>query len=251
MIKLIGRISINGKEKYVTPNQENKTELFELVGNYDIGFKKTQTIFKCNEVTFLIPFKPKTILGIGKNYRSPDEEPGKDISFFLMAHNALLAHKEPLTLVTRIGSLIPEGEVAVVLSKTMKNVSVKEAESGILGYTITNDFSARDTVPSDLPAAAKKSSDGLLPTGPFFLLESELKNFQIKTYKNNELLQNGNTSQMLHSIPELISYISSFMTLERFDMISTGTPGPKLLAHRGDVIKVDVESIGELETTIY
>ena len=250
MINLVGRVKVNGTEKYVTPNQENKDELIEIVGDFENGFKETQATFKCNEVTFLVPFKPNKILGIGKNYHSPDEEPLKDISFFLMANNALLGHKEPLVLVKRIGAIIPEGEVTVVLSKTAKNVTVEEARSSIMGYTISNDFSARETDPTSVPSAAKKSSDGLLPTGPFILLESNLKDFSIKTFINNELLQSGNTSQMLNPIPELISYISSFITLEKFDMIATGTPGPKVLAHRGDVIRVEVFSIGELETSI-
>lgn len=250
MINLVGRVKVNGKEKYVTPNKYKKNELIEIVGSFESGFKETQKTFKSNEVIFLVPFKPNKILGIGKNYPSLGEEPLKDISFFLMANNALLGHKEELVLVKRIGAVIPEGEVTVLISKKVKNITVEEARNSILGYTISLDFSARETVPNNLPAAAKKSSDGLLPTGPFILLDSGVKDFSIKTYKNNELLQSGNTSQMLNSIPELISYISSFMTLEKFDMIATGTPGPKVLAHRGDVIRVEIYSIGELETTI-
>ena len=248
MINLVGRVSIGGAEKFVTPNQDNKDELFEIVGNFEAGFKKTELIFKTSEVIFLVPFKPNKIIGIGKNY--PHQESASEISFFLMAHNALLGHKVPLILSHRIGALIPEGEVAVILSKTVKNVTVNDAESAILGYTITNDFSARESSPSNLPAAAKKSSDGLLPMGSFILLESKLRDFQIKTYKNNELIQHGNTSQMLNSVPQLISYISSFMTLERFDIISTGTPHSQHLAYRGDNIRIEVESIGELETSI-
>lgn len=250
MINLVGKVKVNGAERYVTPNKDNEDELIEIVGDFDSGFKQTQVIYNSSEVTFLVPFNPNKILGIGKNYYCPDEEPLKDISFFLMASNALLGHKEPLVLVKRIGAIIPEGEVTVVLSKKLKNVTADEAKKSILGYTISIDFSARKTEPINLPAAAKKSSDGLLPTGPFILLESNIKDFSIKTYKNNELLQDGNTSQMLNSIPELISYISSFMTLEKFDMIATGTPGPKVLAHRGDIIRVEVPSIGQLQTKI-
>ncbi len=250
MINLVGRVKVNDSVKFVTPCQENKDNLLEVIGDFESGFTETKTTFKCNEVAFLVPFTPNKILGIGKNYHSLDEESPKDISFFLMANNALLAHKEPLFLIERIGAIIPEGELTVVLSKKVRNVSAEEASKSIMGYTITNDFSARETDPISLPAAAKKSSDGLLPTGPFILLDSTLKDFSIKTFKNNELVQSGNTSQMVNSIAELISYISSFMTLEKFDMISTGTPGPKILAYRGDVIRVEVSSIGTLETTI-
>tara|TARA_B100000886_G_C20426782_1_gene494531 strand:- start:3223 stop:3978 length:756 start_codon:yes stop_codon:yes gene_type:complete len=250
MINLVGRVKVNGSIKFVTPSQDNKDELLEVIGDFDSGFKETKTTFNCNEVEFLVPFQPNKILGIGKNYHSLDEQSPKDISFFLMSNNALLAHKEPLILIERIGAIIPEGELSVVLSKKVRNVSADEVKNSILGYTITNDFSARETDPITLPAAAKKSSDGLLPTGPYILLESTIKDFSIKTFKNNQLVQSGNTSQMVNSIAELISYISSFMTLEKFDMISTGTPGPKILAYRGDVIRVEVSSIGMLETRI-
>ena len=250
MINLVGRVKVNDKEKFVTPSKKNREELIEIIGDFESGFKATEVTFKINQVKFLVPFRPKKILGIGKNYNSPNEEPCENISFFLMANNALIGHKEPLVLAKRIGAIIPEGELAIVLSQKIKNITVDEARNCIMGYTISNDFSARKTDPVSIPSAAKKSADGLLPTGPFILLESNLKDFQIRTFKNNKLIQYGNSSQMLNSIPELISYISSFITLEKFDMITTGTPGPKVLAYRGDNIRVQVSSIGELETTI-
>ncbi|WP_281492743.1 fumarylacetoacetate hydrolase family protein [Leptospira yasudae] len=190
------------------------------------------------------------MIGIGKNYPSPDEPEEKHINFFLMAKNALLPHKESLILSKRIGSLIPEGELAVVIGKTLKNASSEEAKEAIFGYTICNDFSARDTTPPESNAAIRKSSDGLLPMGPYLLLENSLRDFDIRTYCNEKLVQEGNTKSMLHKIPELISYISDFMTLHPFDVISTGTPGPKLKVERGSIIKVEIDGIGFLENKI-
>ena len=72
MINLVGRVKVNGIEKFVPPNQHSKGELIEINGDFESGFKKKQSTFKCSEVKFLVPFKPNKILGIGKNYYSPD-----------------------------------------------------------------------------------------------------------------------------------------------------------------------------------
>ncbi|AOP33670.1 hypothetical protein A0128_07340 [Leptospira tipperaryensis] len=250
MVLLIGRVDLNGESVFISPDA-NDSEKFEcLDGNFENGFRGTGRYISAKDVRFKIPFEPGKLIGIGKNYPSIDEPEEKHISFFLMANNALLPHRESLVLSKRIGSLIPEGELAVVIGKVLKNASLQDAENGILGYTICNDFSARDTTPPESNAAIRKSSDGLLPTGPYILLDNSLRDFDIKTYCNGNLVQQGNTNQMLHKIPDLISYISDFMTLYPFDIISTGTPGPKLKVERGNVIRVEVEDIGTLENKI-
>lgn len=236
---------------YVSPDISNQDKFELLSGDYINGFKKTGEFISSKDILrYGLPFNAGKLIGIGKNYPSAEEPPEKHISFFLMAENALLAHKEELVLSKRIGSLIPEGEVAVVLGKTLKNASPEEAKAAILGYTICNDFSARDTTPPESNAVIRKSSDGLLPMGPYLLLDSYLRDFDIRTFCNGNLVQQGNTQQMIHKIPDLISYISDFMTLNPFDLISTGTPGPKLKVERGNVVRVEVDDIGYLENKI-
>ncbi|PJZ58130.1 fumarylacetoacetate hydrolase family protein [Leptospira barantonii] len=250
MKSLIGRVSLNGESVFVSPDLSNPEKFERLIGDYEKGFQKTGDFLLSKDVRFQIPFEAGKLIGIGKNYPSADEPEEKHISFFLMASNAPLPHLEPLVLSKRIGSLIPEGEVAVVIGKKLKNASVEEAKASILGYTICNDFSARDTTPPESNAAIRKSSDGLLPMGPFILLENGLREFDIRTYCDGNLVQQGNTRQMIHKMPDLISYISDFMTLHPFDVISTGTPGPKLKVERGTTVKVEVEDIGYLENKI-
>lgn len=249
MVKLIGKVFFENRKYFVTPKNKH---LNVLIGNYKSGFQKTNKFLNINEVTFDIPFKPNKLIGIGKNYPS-HEDSQQDINFFLMTNNALIAHKKKLYLSKKIGSLIPEGELAVVLSKTVRNISPEDAKKVILGYTICNDFSARDVQSfqgEKIPASIKKSSDGLLPLGPYFLLEDELKDFTIKTYKNKKLIQKGSTREMINNIPNLISYISTFFTLERFDLIATGTPEPKTKSFRNDKIIIEVSGIGKLENII-
>lgn len=249
MINLIGRVWIKGGEHYVTPSNDNKQQLVLLSGNYESGFSLTSERVMINEVKFNIPFQAGKLFGIGKNYPS-EGDIGSQMSFFLMAHNALLPNLSTLYLSRRIGSVIPEGELGVVISKTTKDVSSEEALKSILGYTICNDFSAREVDLPEIPSAIKKSSDGLLPVGPFLFLNNQFRSFDIRTYKNELLVQSGSSSTMLNKIPDIISFISSFITLNRFDLITTGTPGPKALAYRGDTIKIEIDEIGLLETKI-
>lgn len=250
MEKIIGRVLIQDSIRFVTPVQGLEDQLALVSGDFDNGFFKTGELVASKELKYIMPFESEKLIGIGKNYPSADEKPDEVISFFLMAKNALLPHNENLILSNRIGSLIPEGELGVVIGKTLKSASLKEAAKSILGYTICNDFSARDTNPPESNAAIRKSSDGLLPMGPYVFLTPELRDFEIKTYCNGELIQSGNTNKMIHKIPEMISYISDFITLNRFDVISTGTPGPKFEVKRGSSIRVVIEDIGILENKI-
>jgi 5-oxopent-3-ene-1,2,5-tricarboxylate decarboxylase / 2-hydroxyhepta-2,4-diene-1,7-dioate isomerase len=247
---LVGRIRKSGEDIWITPSATSTGMLEILTGNFDAGFIRTGQLLAEADAEFLIPFLPGKLLGIGKNYPIAGEKSDPHPAFFLMAHNALLAHGQSLVLRPRIGGVIPEGELAVIIGKTLRNVSPSEVNDNILGYTICNDFSARETDPPETNAVVRKSSDGLLPVGPYILLSNTLRIFNIETYKNGVLCQSGATSQMIHSIPSVISFISQFMTLERFDLIATGTPGPKAIANRGDLIEVKIPGIGTLRTEI-
>ena len=249
MSLLVGKIKIGNQINFVTPS-ENEDEMYVLSGNFNKGFTVTNELIKNKMVEYLIPFSPSKIFGIGRNYNTEDGPGLSEIDFFLMAENALLPHKKELILSKNIGSLIPEGELGVIISKKIKNVTPLEAKNAILGYTICNDFSARDINPSRPNVAIKKSTDGLLPTGPYVLLENNLLNFEIKTYLNDVLIQEGNSLNMINKIPEIISFISQFITLKPFDLIATGTPGPKIKVSRGNILKVSIEGIGTLETAL-
>ena len=219
-------------------------------GDFIKGFSETGETISISDVTFSVPIEPGKIIGIGKNYPGENEKAVEFINFFLMGKNALLPHKEDLVLSKRIGSLIPEGELAVIIGRKLKNASWEEAANSILGFTICNDFSARDTNPPESNAAIRKSSDGLLPTGPYVLLQKEIVNFPIRTFLNGTLIQSGNSSEMIHKIPEIISYISEYMTLNPIDLIATGTPGPKIMVQRGDILTVEIDRIGTLTNRI-
>ena len=146
-----------------------------------------------------------------------------------------------------------EGELAVVISKVSKNIDPENWRDHVAGYTICNDVSSRDLQFKDGQWARAKGIDTFCPLGPWMVTHfsiAEASHRQIVTRLDGREVQHGNTDQMVHTIPKLISYISSFMTLLPGDVILTGTPagvGPMELGQR---VEVEIEGIGTLTNTV-
>lgn len=160
-----------------------------------------------------------------------------------------------------------EVELAVVIGRTAKNLSLKQAMSCVAGYTVANDLSAREHVSRPEVASsspfrwdwiAQKSFDGSCPLGPAMTPAESIADpmrLGLKTWVNDALMQDSNTEQMIFSIAEQIAYLSSRITLLPGDVILTGTPagvgmGRKLFLKAGDHVKCWIEGIGELNTFI-
>ena len=140
-----------------------------------------------------------------------------------------------------------EGELAVVIGKTTKQVSIEEADNHIFGYTIINDVTARDFTLGDGQWTRGKSCDGFAPMGPYIETSLDPLNQNIITKVNGEVRQNSNTSQMIFSPQEIISYVSETMTLNPGDIIATGTP-PGVGEMKADsIVEVTIEDIGTLK----
>jgi 2-keto-4-pentenoate hydratase/2-oxohepta-3-ene-1,7-dioic acid hydratase in catechol pathway len=154
-----------------------------------------------------------------------------------------------------------EAELAIVIGRKAKNISVAEAESAIFGYTIMNDVSARDLQFKDKQWTRGKSCDTFAPTGPCITTADQIhdtSNLRIRTWINGELRQDSTTKNMVFSVPEIVHHISRIMTLEPCDIIATGTPKdvgfamkpvPKFLQD-DDVVRIEIEGIGILENRI-
>lgn len=159
-----------------------------------------------------------------------------------------------------VDSLDYEAELAIVIGKNAKNVSEEDAHKYIFGYTILNDISARNLQTRHQQWYFGKSLDGFTPFGPYITTADELPlplNLSIKSYVNGELRQNGNTSQMLYSIPHIISELSRGMTLQAGTIISTGAPAgtgmglnPPSFLKPGDEICCEIQGIGSLINTV-
>ncbi len=153
-----------------------------------------------------------------------------------------------------------EVELAVIIGREGKNISQEDAISYVFGYTIANDISARNVQRKHGQWFKGKSIDGYAPMGPYILTADQVKNpdnLDLKTYVNDELRQDSNTKQMIFSLSEVISDLSKGLTLQKGDIILTGTPAgvglgfkPYKFLNPGDIVRCEIEELGSLTTYI-
>jgi len=206
---------------------------------------------------------PDKIICLGFNYRShaeeADFEPPKFPMLFAKFRNALIGPTDSIVLTDLSKEIDYEGELAVVIGKQCKNVSIENALDHVAGYMVLDDVSARDLQFRTGQFLSGKALDTFAPCGPALVLGeiSDPQNLNITTRINGQVFQQSNTRNMIFSVPDTISYISQLMTLEPGDIISTGTPEgvgfkrtPPLFLHVGDVVEVEIEGIGELKNPV-
>ena len=143
-----------------------------------------------------------------------------------------------------------EAELGIVISRWTSRVSQQQALSHILGYICVNDVTARDFQKHDGVFGRAKGFDSFCPIGPWILPSQEDTPRQVRCYVNDTLRQNGNTSDLLFSVSELISFVSHVVTLVPGDIISTGTPSGVGPIVAGDSVVVEVEGIGRLRSPV-
>lgn len=221
-------------------------------------------------VTILAPItRPPKIICLGLNYLDHIEEsitehgakiPDEPI-IFLKPSTAIIGPGESIIKPNFVKNLDYEAELAIIMGRRAKNVSVSEAENYIFGYTILNDVSARDIQFKDIQWTRGKSFDTFAPIGPFIVTRNQLRdvsNLRIRTWVNGELRQNSTTAKMVFSVGEIVHHLSRVMTLEPCDIIATGTPAgvgcalkpaPKYLKN-GDIVRIEIENIGVLENRV-
>jgi len=218
-----------------------------------------------SEVQLLAPllFPPK-ILCLGRNYVDHSAEmkapPPEEPVIFMKPHTTIVGPNEKIVKPKFVKELDYEGELAVVIGKKAKNLSVAEAADVIFGYTVFNDVSARDFQFKDGQWTRGKSFDTFAPTGPWVVTADQLpdtSNLRIHTWVNGEIRQNATTHNMALSVSQIIHHLSRVMTLEPCDIIATGTPSgvgfamkpPRFLKH-GDAVRIEIEGIGTLENSV-
>ena len=210
-----------------------------------------------SEVTLLAPCEPKNIVCVGKNYAKHILEMGgsaedlpKEPGLFIKSLGTLSNPGDPIPYPSWTKNLHFEGELAVVVSRTMKDVSEADALGHVLGYTCAVDVTARDKQRSDLQWARGKSADGFCPVGPWLETDLDTSALGVQTKLNGALKQDGNTQDLIFSVPKILSYISSFLTLGPGDLVLTGTPDGVGPMNVGDRLEVTVEGIGTLECQV-
>jgi 2-keto-4-pentenoate hydratase/2-oxohepta-3-ene-1,7-dioic acid hydratase in catechol pathway len=221
--------------------------------------------YAVSEVRLLHPVDPGKLVGIGLNYRDHAEESDLEIPpvpvVFGMWPSALVGPEQPIVVPRDETRPDYEGEVAVVLGRTVKNASRDEAQAAIGGVSAFNDVSGR-RAQLETPLrqfTLGKSFDTFCPMGPCVasLDGPDLAAIAIRTTVSGEVLQESNTSNLIFSAEELVEYCSRGLTLEAGTVIATGTPGgvgdsrhPKRYLKEGDVVEVWVEGVGALRNPV-
>ncbi len=226
----------------------------------DLSYKEDISKYK-----LLSPIpNPNKIICLAFNYVDHAKEQGlqapEDPSIVIKPRTTLNGTKSDIVCPDFVTQLDYEVELAIIIGKNCKNVGIDEASDAIFGYMVFNDVSARDIQFKDKQFTRAKSFDSFAPCGPWITTKDEIKdaqNLKLTTKINGELRQNSSTNNMFIKIPEIISKISKVMTLEKGDIISTGTPAGVMLnkpnavfLKDGDKVEMEIENLGILTNTI-
>jgi 2-keto-4-pentenoate hydratase/2-oxohepta-3-ene-1,7-dioic acid hydratase in catechol pathway len=205
-------------------------------------------------VRTLVPVVPSKIIAVGINYLDHAREMNRELP------------KEPLIWLKASTSLLPDGgkieipfpehrtdfeaELAIVIGRKIRNVAPAQASRYIFGYTAAQDISDRTIQKSDGQWARAKSFDTFTPLGPFVETQIDPTNLAIQQFQNGQLRQNSNTSQLIFKPAEIVSFISSAMTLLPGDVILTGTPSGVGPIQSGDKLEVRIGGLAPLMNTV-
>lgn len=217
------------------------------------------------DIEFLAPVpRPGKLICIGLNYRDHAIEskmaiPERPIVFSKFS-TSVIGDNQSVILPAECEKADYEAELAVIIGRRGKNITVEDAFDYVLGYTNLNDVSERGFQFADGQWQRGKSCDTFAPMGRFIATKDEIPephNLSIKFRLNGETLQDSNTNQLIFDIPAIISFLSETITLEPGDVIATGTPPgvgfartPPLFLKAGDVMEVEVQGLGVLRNPV-
>jgi 2-keto-4-pentenoate hydratase/2-oxohepta-3-ene-1,7-dioic acid hydratase in catechol pathway len=233
---------------------------------FDGSFKDTGKAATVSKL--LAPVEPPVVVCIGLNYKKHADELGlpypKNPVVFLKPPNTVTGHGTPIAKPRITEKMDYEVELAVVIGKPCRDVSVDDALNYVLGYTCANDVSTRDwqKVPelSGSQWTRSKIFDNFCPLGPVLVTADEIpnpNNLQVKCFVNGEKMQDSSTSDLIFNIQQVVSFCSIGTTLAPGTVIITGTPAgvaegrsPQPWLKPGDHCVVEIEKIGRLENPI-
>jgi 5-oxopent-3-ene-1,2,5-tricarboxylate decarboxylase / 2-hydroxyhepta-2,4-diene-1,7-dioate isomerase len=203
----------------------------------------------------LPPCEPTKIVCVHLNYESRVKEFLATLppapTYFHKPVSALNAHGGEVVRPPRCRYLNYEGEIAIVIGRTCRNVAPDDAASFIAGYTVANDFGLHDFRDTDAGSMLRvKGSDTLCPLGPGLVDDWDFRGKRIRTLVNGEVAQDGSTDEMEWDMHYLVADIARTITLEPGDVILSGTPANSRPVEPGDVVEVEVEGLGTLRNTI-
>jgi len=222
----------------------------DLFGDY----RRLEVEIPLERVRLLSPVVPGKVIAVGKNYADHAREMNSEVPdspiIFLKPSTSVIGPNDPIIYPPQSHQVDHEAELAVVIGKKARWVQPQDARDYILGYTIANDVTARDLQRKDGQWTRSKSFDTFCPLGPWIDTDLDPADALITCRVNDELRQMASTRELIFAVPELVSFISSVMTLMPGDVILTGTPagvGPLL---PGNIVEVAIEGLGSLRNPV-
>ena len=247
----IVRFAIGSKIRYGILNGESIQGIEDKPYRH---IKPSDCYYRLGEVELLSPCTPSKIVALGLNYHNHAEEmrvplPNAPL-IFLKPSTAVIGPEDNIAYPSASHRVDYEGELGVVIKKPVWRVSAKDALDYVLGYTCFNDVTARDLQSQDKQWTRAKGFDTFAAVGPCVETELDPANVALETYLNGELKQQGSTSDLIYSVPELINFISHVMTLLPGDIIATGTPSGIGPMYPGDTVEIRIDGIGTLRNYV-
>jgi 5-oxopent-3-ene-1,2,5-tricarboxylate decarboxylase/2-hydroxyhepta-2,4-diene-1,7-dioate isomerase len=208
-----------------------------------------------DDAVHLPPVVPTKIVAVHLNHRSRVEEFMVSLppapTYFHKPTSALNAHRGAVVRPEGCRYLNYEGEVAIVIGRTCRNVAPADAGDYIAGYTIANDYGLHDFRDTDAGSMLRvKGSDTLCPLGPGLVTGWDFHGKRLRTYVNGTVVQDGSTDEMTWDMHYLVADIARTITLNPGDVLLSGTPANSRPVQPGDVVEVEVEGLGKLTNHI-
>jgi 2-keto-4-pentenoate hydratase/2-oxohepta-3-ene-1,7-dioic acid hydratase in catechol pathway len=206
------------------------------------------------DTELLAPVSPSKIVAVGRNYAEHAKELGNEAP-----SEPIIFLKPPSAVTNPNGTIVRppqsqrvdfEGELAIVIGKSARNIRRDDWRSVVLGFTCANDVTARDLQKKDVQFTRGKSFDTFCPLGPCIETDLDPAALPLRTRVNGETKQDGNTRDMVFDCGTITEFITSIMTLHPGDVILTGTPAGVGPLNAGDRVEVEIEGIGILANVV-
>lgn len=202
----------------------------------------------------IAPVSPSKVVCIGLNYKDHAAEQHKELPeeplIFMKPSTAVIGPGQPIEAPIWAGRVDHEAELGLVIGRTAFKVKAGEAHRYILGLIAVNDVTARELQAKDGQYTRSKGFDTFAPIGPCIAVGLDGKDLQVRAYVNGSLRQDSRTRELIFTIPELVEFVTSVMTLLPGDIISTGTPSGIGPIVPGDQVTVHVEGVGALTNPV-
>jgi 2-keto-4-pentenoate hydratase/2-oxohepta-3-ene-1,7-dioic acid hydratase in catechol pathway len=213
--------------------------------------RRTGEVVPLDDVRLLAPVIPRSkVVAVGKNYAGHAKEmggvaPAEPLLFF-KPNTSVRGPFDPIELPRQSQEVHYEGELAIVIGSLCKDVPPERVPEVVAGYTCANDVTARDLQRTDGQWARAKGFDSFCPIGPYVVTGMPPADLHLVTRVNGRVVQDGHTSDMIHDVTAIVSYVSAAFTLLPADIILTGTPAGVGPIVEGDRVEVEIEGVGVL-----